>query len=173
MVLTGFSCNTTSKENENTQQIGVKTDDETDISNNTENEILDDWLKEYINEKEVINHLGNPEKKGKIEYWDAIGTYVQQWNYPEKGITLDMESESKNALKTVKSISIISPCTYLTSQKIGIGSDIETVREKYADRIDTDFSDDSIIVVGTVYGGTIFEIENNKVVKIFIGAIAE
>ena len=173
MVLTGFSCNTTSKENENTQQIGVKTDDETDISNNTENEILDDWLKEYINEKEVISHLGNPEKKGKIEYWDAIGTYVQQWNYSEKGIILDMESESKNALKTVKSISITSPCTYLTSQKIGIGSDMEIVREKYADKIDTDFSDDSIIVVGTVYGGTIFEIENNKVVKIFIGAIAE
>jgi hypothetical protein len=28
-------------------------------------------------------------------------------------------------------------------------------------------------VIGSVYGGTIFEMEENKVVKIFIGAAAE
>jgi hypothetical protein len=169
-----MACETKSKkETEDHQKIGTKVDENTFPSNAHENEILDQWLKEFIGEKEVIEHLGNPEKRGHIEYWDAVATYVQSWEYPSKGIFLEMESESKNALKTVKSISISRPCTFQTSQGIGIGSDIGLVRDAYQKFIDTEFSDDTILVIGSVYGGTIFEMEENKVVKIFIGAAAE
>jgi len=169
-----IDCETKSKkETEDFQKTGTKIDENSVPKNAIENEVLDQWLKEFIGEKEVINHIGNPEKRGSFEYWDAIATYIQSWEYPSKGIVLEMESESKNALKTVKSISITSPCSFQTSQGIGIGSDISLVRDSYKGLIDPEFSDDTILVIGSVYGGTIFEMEENKVVKIFIGAAAE
>lgn len=174
LVIFLMACETKSKKGtEDFQKIGTKVDENTVPKNAVENEVLDQWLKEYIGERKVIEHIGNPEKKGTIEYWDAVATYLQTWEYPSKGIVLEMESESKNALKTVKSISITSPCTFQTSQGIGIGSDISLVRDSYKGFIDSEFSDDTILVIGSVYGGTIFEMEDNKVVKIFIGAAAE
>jgi hypothetical protein len=70
-------------------------------------------------------------------------------------------------------ITIVSPCALTTSQGIGIGSDLKLIQLKYSSQIDKSASDENTIVVGSIYEGTIFTLENNKVVKIFIGASAE
>ena len=138
-----------------------------------EKEVIDGWLKESIKQQVVIDKIGNPIKKGADEYWDAIGTYVQNWEYPTLGINLEMESESQGGEKTVRSISIFQPCKFTTSQGISIGSDTKIVKEKYLKLIDTSNSDANTIVVGSIYGGTIFTIKDSAVSKIFIGAAAE
>lgn len=139
----------------------------------TEKEVIDGWLEESINQQVVIEKIGNPEKKGEDEYWGAIGTYVQNWEYPTLGIYLEMESESQGGDKIVRSITIAQPCNFTTSQGISIGSDSKIVKEKYLKLIDASNSDANTIVVGSIYGGTIFTLEDGAVSKIFIGAAAE
>lgn len=172
-ILLIVSCNTPENKKDQTQGSGKISDESLVLNDSITTETLDGWLKIYMNEKEITDKIGKPESKDKIEYWDATGTYVQKWNYNKQGITLEMESESKNASKTVRSIAIVSPCTYTTSRQIGIDSPSTTIHEIYKGLIDLDFSDDSIIVVGSIYNGTIFEVENDSVKKIFIGSAAE
>lgn len=138
-----------------------------------EKEVIDGWLKESIKQQIVIDKIGNPEEKGEDEYWGAIGTYVQNWDYPSLGINLEMESESQGADKIVRSITILQPCKFATSQGISIGSDTKIVKEKYLKLIDASNSDANTIVVGSIYGGTIFTLKDGAVSKIFIGAAAE
>jgi hypothetical protein len=138
-----------------------------------EHEIIGGWLKESIEQHVVIDKLGLPEKKGEDEYWGATGTYVQNWDYTSLGIILEMESENQDGIKKVRSIIIIYPCKLKTIQGVGIGSDEKTVREKYLKLIDASNSSTKSIVVGSIYGGTIFTLDNGIVNKIFIGATAE
>jgi hypothetical protein len=137
-------------------------------------EILDGWLKLGISGEQIVHRLGAPQK-GRNKYWGALGTYIQEWRYPIGGVTLEMESETEAGEKTISrgGITIIAPCTMKTSQMIGIGSLKKDVVKWYGGLIDTTNSDEEKIVVGTIYGGTIFTFVNGRVSQIFIGAAAE
>jgi hypothetical protein len=138
-----------------------------------EKEVIDGWLKESIKQQVVIDKIGNPEKKGEDVYLGATGTYAQTWEYPSLGINLEMESESQGGDKIVRSITITQPCKLTTSQGISIGSDAKIVREKYQKLIDGSNTDENGIVIGSIYGGTIFTLKDGSVSEIFIGAAAE
>lgn len=142
-------------------------------SPDSELEVLDGWLKCKTNQQTIINKLGLPEKKNKEVYLGASGTYAQTWSYPTLGIVLVMESDDKASEKNVRTIIISKPCKLTTSQGIGINSDSKLVSEIYCKLIDSTQSDSNYIVVGTIYGGTIFNLKNNLVNSIFIGAYAE
>lgn len=139
----------------------------------SEKEVINGWLKVSVKQQVVINKIGNPEKKGEDEYWGAIGTYVQNWEYPALGINLEMESEYQGGDKIVKSITIVKPCKLTTLKGVSIDSDIKLIKEKYSELIDASNSDSNTIVVGSIYDGTIFTIKDGAVCKIFIGAAAE
>jgi len=136
-------------------------------------DIIDNWMKLGLDQETIINRLGEPEAKGKDEEWGALGTIVQQKNYPTKGISLEMESDKENEKKHVLMITLNAPATGKTSGLISIGSKKEDVQKAYSDRINPEFSDDESIVVESIFGGVIFTIENNVVTQIFIGAAAE
>lgn len=139
----------------------------------TENEVIDGWLKVSVNQQVVIYKIGNPENTGEDEYWGALGTYVQNWEYPSLGINLEMESEIKGGNKRVRSITINQPSKLTTFEGISIGSEAKDVIGKYLKLINTFYSDTNTIVVGSIYGGTIFYLKDGAVSKIFIGAAAE
>lgn len=167
--------NTSNVDNPKKNQV-VAVDSATQSKNTSEvieKEVIDGWLRESIKQQVVIDKIGNPEKKGEDEYWGATGTYVQNWEYPSLGINLEMESESQGGDKTVRSITIVQPCKFTTSLGIGIGSDTKIVKENYSKLIDASNLDVNTIVVGSIYGGTIFTLKDDAVSKIFIGAAAE
>ncbi len=138
-----------------------------------EREILGGWLKIGVDEKLIVQNLGIP-RKGENEYWGAIGTYVQDWHFENAGISLEMESEEESGEKKVRGITISSPCTLKTEQRIGLGSPEALVLERYADVVDKSTTEaGQSITVGTIYGGTIFTIEKGDVSRIYIGAAAE
>ncbi|MGD9605793.1 MAG: hypothetical protein AB7V00_06585 [Bacilli bacterium] len=125
-----------------------------------------------MEEKIIIKKLGEPGEKGIEEYWEATGTFNQEWKLESIGIILGMESEKGK--KTVCSITLINPCTLKTSKLIEIGSEYQEVYNKYSKLIDNEFtSSEKNIVVGSIYGEIIFSFENLKVDRIFIGAAAE
>lgn len=136
-------------------------------------EIIGGWLKENTKQQVVLNKLGLPEKKGDDENWGATENYVQKWEYKALGINLEMESERQGGVKKVLSIIVEHPCKLTTSQNVGIGTSVKTVREKYNMLIDVSNSSAEFIVVGSIYGGTVFTLKSGILSKIFIGAAAE
>jgi hypothetical protein len=134
---------------------------------------LGGWLKTGLDQNVILEHLGEPEEKGEDQYWDATGTYVQEWSYSSQGLKLNMESDSINALKTVRSIIIVSPSKLTTPESVGIGTDFEKVKSIYSAQIDSESSNENMLVIGSLYGGMVITFEENKVEQIFIGAGAE
>lgn len=131
-------------------------------------------LKLSIKNKDLEKIIGKPEIKSKFQIWAADGVEHQTWKYKKLGIELDMMKIDKNTSE-INMITIKSPCKLKTTKNIGIGSTKDEVLKTYKKYIDQEsYSKNSnSIIVGSIYGGLIFGIKNNKVNEIFLGASAE
>ena len=124
--------------------------------------------------EDVLRILGKPESRGKEANWEAIGQWVQDWNYPAQGLTLPMASEKRGGAKTLLNISASAGCTLTTARGIGIGSSEAAVRKTYgAVEEKSEGKPGETFVAGSLYGGVIFQFKAGKVTEIFIGAAAE
>jgi len=121
---------------------------------------------------ELIKILGEPNEKSKSELWGADGEYHQTFKYTKLGIELDFVGENDKT-KIVNTITLTSPCNYQTLKGISIGSKYAEVEQAYKDYINPDDSNSTTLVAGSIYGGVIFNFEQNIVKSIFIGAGAE
>jgi hypothetical protein len=123
---------------------------------------------------DVVNLLGEPENKTEPIVWGADGLEHQTWYYSSKGIELGFIKDEENN-KVIFSINLQSPCTLKTSKGIGIGSRKDEVLKAYKNEINPEENgtDASVIVVGSIYGGLVFVLDNDLVTSIFIGAAAE
>ena len=127
-------------------------------------------------EKQVIKLVGKPKKRGKLEMWEAIGTYMQAWNYPDKGVELQMTTGvKKTGAKEVFSITAEKGCKLATKGGIKIGSTEEEVRRVYGPFEDKENppQGEGQFVAGSLYGGITFDFKDGKVSHIFFGAGAE
>lgn len=127
-------------------------------------------LKSGSTQEQVISKLGRPHKRSGIQLWEADGEYHQSWEY--KGVELDMSSADSSRL-TVNAILLTSPANLKTGRDIGIGSSSAEVEEAYGAYFNREESSDTVWVAGSIYGGLIFNLRNNKVSRIFLGAAAE
>ncbi len=84
-----------------------------------------------------------------------------------------MESDEYAKDKRAFQIEIVSPSPFKTSKGIGIGTTKEMVLESYSNEINNGESEPDAIVVGSIYGGTVFFLTDGKVCRIFIGELAE
>lgn len=131
-------------------------------------------LKIDLPASEVIKLLGKPARKSELQYWGADGRYHQDWYYPDRGITLNLVSATKNKPQTIASIKIVSPCSLETKRGIGIGSSVNDVISAYEKEQESETSISSQhFVAGSIYGGLIFSFNNGYVSEIFLGAAAE
>jgi hypothetical protein len=125
-------------------------------------------------EKDVLKLLGSPARRGKLMFQEADGNYVQDWHYPDKGIQLLMSAgEKKSGAKTIANITVSAPCTFATRKGIKIGDAESAARKAYTEHVDRESSDPGTLVVGSIYGGIIFDFIEGKVSRIFFGAAAE
>jgi hypothetical protein len=125
-------------------------------------------------EKGVLKLLGPPAKRGELVFQEADGNYVQDWHYPDKGIELSMSAgEKKSGVKTIAHIIASAPCAFATRKGIKIGDAESAARKGYAEHVDRETSAEHGIVVGSIYGGIIFDFTKGKVSRIFFGAAAE
>jgi hypothetical protein len=129
-------------------------------------------LKLGLTKNQVTNLLGIPSEISENELWEADGEYHQTYYYKELGIELDMMGDV-DKLKKINMITITAPCNYRTSRNISIGSTFIEVENAYKSYFNNDFSDKKTFVAGSIYGGVIFNFENEQVQSIFIGAAGE
>ena len=123
--------------------------------------------------REVQRILGDPEKKSEELGQGATGTPLQNWEYPSLGISLSFVRNQNE--QTVSIIRITAPCSFTTPQGIKIGSSRSEVINAYKGKIEFEETAQSAdtIIVGSVYGGTIFTIDGDTASQIFVGAGAE
>lgn len=158
LLLVGFICNLSFAEDEfsllREEQIGTL------------------WID--LPEREVKKTIHCTLKRGPEKLWGADGAYHQKWEYAGCGITLGMVSEKKGALKSIESITLVSPGNLSTKRGIRIGSTEQEVMEAYRPNWNKEDSKAfGAFVAGSVYGGLMFNFQNGKVSRIFLGAAAE
>lgn len=125
-------------------------------------------------ETEVKKNVHCALKRGPNKFGPGDGLYHQNWEYRSCGITLDMVSEEKGTLKSIGSITIVSPSTLTTKKGIRIGSTEQEVIKAYKSYWNREDSEIwKKFVAGSIYGGLIFSFRNGKVSSMFLGAAAE
>lgn len=129
-------------------------------------------LNNSLKASNAVKLFGEPEEKSETVILAADGLEHETWSYISKGIELDIVKD-KEKQQSVFSIFINSPSTLKTSKGICIGSTKDEVMKAYKDDINTKELTADEIVVGTVYNGIVFSMENNKVAWIFIGSASE
>ena len=121
---------------------------------------------------EVAAQLGVPEEKSDAKIWGADHMEHQFWYYPTRGIEIGMIK--KDGTQYVERIVIKDSCAYETQRGIKIGSSEKEGQAAYQEAMNPGASSPGKrIVCGTVYGGIIFDVQNDAVSAIFIGAAAE
>lgn len=124
--------------------------------------------------------LGAPSTKGEVVEWEATGSRVSSWEWAGKGIRFDMGEDPKAGF-TVLGMTIEAPSTLTTSRGIGIGATFADVDKTYGEFRGKGveegeperWSEEDGVIVGSIYGGTMFSFTDGKVSSIFVGAGAE
>jgi hypothetical protein len=129
-----------------------------------------------LNQKgtKVVAVLGEAPEKGEWETWDFDGVDRQTWLYSDAGVELTMARTDDSGI-TVDRIDVMKNSKLRTARGIGIGSTRRDVMNAYKDDLapEEEQTDPASVVIGSIYGGIIFDFENDKVTRIFVGAAAE
>lgn len=113
-------------------------------------------------------------KRSPETFWAADGAYHQTWQCAACGLKLGMFSEKRGGMKSIESITLVNPSTLATKRGIRIGSTEQEVKKAYkSDWNREDSTRSGSFVVGSIYGGIIFQFQDGKVSQIFLGAGAE
>jgi len=113
-------------------------------------------------------------EKGEPVLWAGIGEIIQEWNYQDCGVKLQLSTVDPDTPQIVSSIIVRAPSTLRTARNIHIGSTEQEVMAAYADYLDADYSvPGDTLVAGSIYGGLIFTLKNDQVESMFLGAGAE
>jgi hypothetical protein len=126
-------------------------------------------LRIRMTEKEVLTAVGAPKTKSKPELMGAYGMFQSDWEYGD--LDLQMMASTAKGPFNVTAISFSGARPYKTPEGIGIGStraEITAVYGKYIGHT----NDKSSVLVGSIYFGLLFSLEDERVAGVFLGAMA-
>jgi hypothetical protein len=130
-------------------------------------------LKLGMDEAKVVKLLGKPAKNSFPEEEAASGEFVANWEWPSKGIVLGMGSDKRTGPFKLRTIDITAPSTFATTRGVTIGMAAAELPARYQHNVDEGRDDPNQYLVGSVYGGMLFTLKDDKVAEIFLGAMAE
>ena len=85
-----------------------------------------------------------------------------------------MVAKKKGGLKSIESITITSPSILQTQRGIRIGStEAEVIKAYGRFQNAEDSKQGELFVAGSIFGGVMFDFQQGRVSRIFIGAAAE
>ncbi len=144
------------------------------ISFNTDDERIG-RLRLGLTEQAVRGSIPCMPQKGREIFEGATGEHVQVWKFPDCGVELKMSAERKGGRKVVRAITITSPSDLKTGRGMRIGSTEREVVEAYGRFRDPeeDSEEGRSFVAGSVYDGMIFDFQDGRVIRIFLGSAAE
>jgi hypothetical protein len=122
-------------------------------------------------EAEIVRTLGPPKKKSKAQEEGATGDFVSDWTWPSAAIS--MAGEAKTGPWKARLITLKKGSTLATSKNIHVGSTRAEVEKAYTRSEEDDGSKKDQYLVGSLYGGILFEFDKaNKVTVMSMGPFA-
>lgn len=124
---------------------------------------------------DVIAEFGEPASVTDVEAMEATGEWVRTYSWESLGLSVIVAAENSEGPFAIVSLMLGEGSNLRTIRDIGVGSTRAEVEAAYRPAINLEESEDATIVVGSVYGGIMFEIDAgaSRVVSIFVGAAAE
>lgn len=120
----------------------------------------------------ILSLLSQPDVISHPVFSEVDGENYQTIEYKNQGIFLGLKINA-DSTKIISWIEIKEPCELKTSQKIGIGSNLDEINIAYKNEIDPKYSDSEEITIGSIYYGMFIRLKNNKVTKIYLGPGAD
>ena len=114
--------------------------------------------------------MGKPHDVTAFEYWEADGYEHQSRFYQDSTIDVGYIKLDDGEI-VVDRIFIDNNTKFKTTQNIGVGSTKRDILKAYEGKI-SNVSKGSVIV-GSIYGGILFYLENGTVKSMFFGVAAE
>lgn len=122
---------------------------------------------------QLRRQLGAPAEHDREVFSEATGTYQEQWEYPERGLTFILSSKKRGGAKSVAAIKARPPCRRASRRGIRLGSTITEVRRAYAKQERKELSDPEHFIAGSGAGRIYFKITDGRVSLVCIGTLAE
>ncbi len=122
-----------------------------------------------MTEAQVVKVVGKPKSKSPAEMMGATGDYVGNWDFGD--VNLQMSAGKPKGPFRVTAISVAAPSRFKTPEGVGIGA----TRSELAAVYGTYFghtNDKNEVLVGSVYFGLLFTLEEERVTGMFLGAMA-
>jgi hypothetical protein len=146
--------------------------DAVDGADGAEDEYAIDGLPLGLSGDELQSKIGSaPTSKSDLTLEGASGEYVTSWEF--EGVEAKLSATAQDLPVTLRALTITSPSALKTKEGIGIGASEAEVNSTYGSKVNTEESSPDKIVIGSVFGGMIFTIDNGTVSEIFVGAAAE
>lgn len=131
---------------------------------------LNGWLTVGVNEEVIINQLGIPDSQTTPEIWEFTGYKYYYLHYDDLGLTVLIEDDTRCA--SVHAIEVDSKSQFSTSRDVSVGDSRKYVREQYGD-LENFHEENDLIIVNTIYEGTFFVFQDDTLVKIHLGSLAD
>jgi len=119
---------------------------------------------------EIVMRIGEPTNIDGPEFEKKTKAWVWSWDYSRYGALFEVEAETQDGAKIIRSLTIVSPCPWKLSNGLGIGDRSDKILQTYpkVNRNKTDTlwfadSDDRRHVTG-------FELAKSRIKAIFIGS---
>ena len=124
--------------------------------------------------EQVVAVLGEPDEKTEREEEGATGDVLSFWRFDEHDVRIAMGSSGWDGPPKSMRIIIAKGSTFAAPHGFSIGSPRSEIEDFHGDDYDRDFTDETTFVAGSIYGGIVYDFdEDNQVVEIFIGPFAE
>jgi hypothetical protein len=122
-----------------------------------------------MTDKQAIAVLGAPQQRSVAVLMGALGDYESVWAFGS--VTLQMSGAQAKGPFRVASISVSGRSAFKTPAGIGIGSTRDEIVAVYGKYLGAS-NDPAQVLVGSVYYGLLFTLDGDRVVAIFLGAMA-
>lgn len=121
---------------------------------------------------EIVSRMGEPSSVEGPVYSKSSGAWVWSWDYSHYGALFEVEAETQDGYKMIRSLTIVPPCNWKTASGLSLGDTTDRILQVYPDATRQKDnlwfarSSDRRNVVG-------FELVGSKIKSIFIGSMQQ
>lgn len=124
--------------------------------------------------EEVVALFGEPASRQELIEEGATGLWVSEWEWPTRGVSVQMAGTTEVGPMTVNSFTVTAPFAEATDRGVKLGDPVAKVAAAYGDTYDKLGSrEGELYVAGSLFGGILFNLDQGKVTRIFVGAASE
>jgi hypothetical protein len=117
---------------------------------------------------EIVSRIGEPTDVQEPVFNKKARTWVWRWDYSRYGALFEVEAATQDSPKSIRSLTIVSPCPWKLDNGLGIGDSTDRLLQMYTD---VHRADDTLWFVEDKNRRDVtgFELNGSRIKSIYIG----